>query len=174
MNLWDARLGFARHLIRHWSGIARRANELVPDERYLDPETLLKVHSRMIIADISDPQVAAIQVLGSAVRSRYPDGTQRGDDWLSFIPSAYLELAYTALDKLIGTPCGVYYHFRLLDRENRAETGNVLVLPLMSHKSQDKPSMFVSVSQTDDDEIAHVPLKTMDGEVAYVDIGAGT
>jgi hypothetical protein len=119
MNLWDARLGFARHLIRHWSGIALRANELVPDERYLDPVTLLKVHGRMIIADISDPQVAAIQVLGSAIRSRYPEGTQRGDDWLSFIPSAYLELAYTALDKLIGTPCGVYYHFQLLDRGPR-------------------------------------------------------
>lgn len=171
MQLYDPRLGFARALIEHWCSI-RRGLELVPWEADLDPREVQRVLPSMSIMDISDPEASIIAVMGKNIRARYPADLNH-QDWYGFIPQEGAAVAKDAVRKLIDTPCGVYYSYKITDGSYSVETGEALALPMLTHKS-DKPTAWISVARIEGEGGLIIPPIKLDNlSVEFVDIGAG-
>jgi hypothetical protein len=171
MQLYDPQLGFARTLIEHWCNI-RRGLELVPWEADLDPRVIQRALPSMSIMDVSDPQASIVAVMGKDIRVRYPANLTHLD-WYGFIPEEGAAVAKDAVRKLIETPCGVYYRYKITDGSNAVETGEALALPLLTHKS-DKPAAWISVASIEGEGGLIVrPIKIDHLSVEFVDIGAG-
>jgi hypothetical protein len=171
MQLYDARLGFARPLIEHWCSI-RRGLGLVPWEADLDPRWLQPVIPSVSIMDVSDPGESIVAVMGRGIRVRYPANlTHR--DWYEFIPEEAAALAKFAVRKLIDTPCGVYYRYKITDGSNAVETGEALALPMLTHKSN-KASAWISLARIGGEGGLIIPPVRLDHlKMDFVDIGAG-
>lgn len=171
MQLFDPKLAFAKPLIEHWSSI-RSGLGLVPREADLDPRELQRVLPSLSIMDISDPKVSIVAVMGKDIRARYPANLNH-DDWYSFIPQEAAAVAMDAVRRLIETPCGVYYSYKITDGSNAVETGEALALPMLTHKS-DKPTAWISVARIEGEGGLIIPPIRLDNlSVEFVDIGAG-
>jgi hypothetical protein len=170
MRLFDPKLAFARPLIEHWYNL-RSSPELVPREADLDPRELQRVLPSLSIMDISDPDASIVAVMGRDIRSRYPACLDH-HDWYDFIPQEGAAVAKEAVRKLIDTPCGVYYSYKITDGSNAVEKGEALALPMLTHKS-DKPTAWISVAKIEGEGGLIIPPIRLDElSVEFVDIGA--
>ncbi len=171
MQLFDPKLAFAKPLIEHWCSI-RNGLKLVPREADLDPRELQRVLPSLSIMDISDADASIVAVMGKDIRARYPAGLDH-HDWYDFIPQDAVAAAKEAVRKLIDTPCGVYYCYKITDGSNAVETGEALALPMRTHKS-DKPTAWISVAKIEGAGGLIIPPIGLDElSVEFVDIGGG-
>jgi hypothetical protein len=171
MQLYDPKLRFARPLIEHWCSI-RRDLALVPQEGDLDPREIQGVLPAVSIFDASDPEASIVAVMGKEIRRRYSADPTSGN-WYDFIPEKGRVVLRDAVRKLIETPCGVYYRYRITDRNNAEVRGEALALPMLTNKSK-KPSAWISVASITGAVGVIMPSAALD-EIAvdFVDIGAG-
>jgi len=171
MQLFDPKLAFAKPLIEHWCSI-RNGLKLVPREADLDPRELQRVLPSLSIMDISDPDASIIAVMGKDIKTRYPAGVNQ-QDWYDFIPQEGAAVAREAVRRLIDTPCGVYYRYKITDGSTAVETGEALALPMLTHKS-DKPTAWISVARIEGEGgLIVLPIRLDELSVQFVDIGAG-
>jgi hypothetical protein len=172
MQLYDPRLRFARPLIDHWSSI-RRGLAVVPWEADLDPREIQRVLPSLSIMDVVDPEASVVAVMGREIRRRYPaDPTH--DNWYDHLPGEGAAVLKQAVRKLVETPCGIYYRYRLKGQDGAVESGEALVLPMM-RATAEKPSVWISVASIAGRGGVMVPAAALEElAVAFVDIGAGT
>ena len=171
MQLFDPKLAFAKPLIEHWCSI-RNGLKLVPREADLDPRQLQRVLPSLSIMDISHPDASIIAVMGKDIKARYPAGVSQ-QDWYDFIPEEGAAVAREAVRRLIDTPCGVYYRYKITDGSTAVETGEALALPMLTHKS-DKPTAWISVARIEGEGgLIVLPITLDELSVEFVDIGAG-
>jgi hypothetical protein len=171
MQLFDPKLEFAKLLIEHWCSI-RNGLKLVPREADLDPRELQRVLPSLSIMDISDPDSSIIAVMGKDIKARYPAGVNQ-QDWYGFIPQEGAAVAREAVRRLIDTPCGVYYRYRITDGSTAVETGEALALPMLTHES-DKATAWISVARIEGEGgLIVLPIRLDELSVEFVDIGAG-
>jgi len=170
MQLYDPKLRFADPLIEHWCNI-RRGLELVPWEANLDPRQLQPVLPSISIVDVADPEEAIVAVMGRNIRARFPPNLTHSD-WYQFIPEVGAAVAKLAVRKLIDTPCGVYYSYKITDSSNAVEIGEALALPLRTHKSG-KAASWISLARIEGEGGLIIPPIRLDHvSLEFVDIGA--
>ncbi len=175
MELSDQRLRFARDLVFHWSDVRRRDRVLVPSERNLDFPALDRILPKLSIMDTLAPDASIVVFMG---RDRSETDLAQGiksANWFQLIPQEARELAEHARTKLIETPCGVYYHYRVSGPDDFFQEAETLVLPICKGDSK-TPSSSISVRNVlrkQGDVDPSRPLKLEKLQLDYVDIGAG-
>ena len=173
MQLHDQRLKFARDLVSHWSDI-RGGRVLVPSERDLDFRELQRIIPKLSIMDSPGPDASIVAVMG-------PDRMEpdlwrpvRTTNWFDLIPPALRELAIFARQKLIETPCGVYYHYVASGADDFFQEAETLVLPIRAENTRVPSTISVTniIRKRGQPRSSH-PAKVEQLELDYVDIGAG-
>jgi hypothetical protein len=170
MQLYDPRLRFARPLIEHWCSI-RRGLEVVPREADLDPREIQGVLPSVSIMEVSDAEASIVAVMGREIRKRFSTDPTSGN-WYDFIPAEGAATLKEAMRRLIDTPCGVYYRYRITDQDHAEVTGEVLALPMLTSKSA-RPSAWISVASIAGEAGVIMPSAGLEELVVeFVDIGA--
>jgi hypothetical protein len=128
MQLDDQRLSFARDLILHWSDV--RGDVLIPSELDLDFPELQRIVPTLSIMDSPGPDTSSVAVMGQDRIE--PDRWRpvRMANWFDLVPPGVRELGVLARQKLIETPCGVYYHYIASRADDFFQEAQALVLPV--------------------------------------------
>jgi hypothetical protein len=174
MLLGDLRLAFAQELIGHWTRI--RDGELVPLKDRIDPREMRRALPFITIADVSRPDAPEIRLAGTGLRPRYGQEIT-GTDWSKFVPPTSRAALQMVVGLIVGTPCGVYYRFKVSANRDVMREAETVGLPLRV-QGADRPTMTITFTRdialqgiADPSSVEAARVENMFAE--FVDIGAG-